>query len=488
MLGKVISSSTEGIQFRIEEDEDFEEVKVGNLVVIESRYSYLGRIVKLEARNLGEHVLPDKMAGFSYPDAITHIQGLYGPQFYYTATASILGILQGEQLRGAKSLPKFLSPVRRVTEKDLDFMQKTGESISIGSIRDMDIPICLNVDTFVTKHVGVFGKTGSGKSNAIKVVLRELHAQTVSTVVFDVHSEYGYHPHGLGGLDNVFVLGLKGAECDVSLHLPRTLIEPSELPLITEVTSAQQDALDLIRRREHDWLTYITTRDLDEIMEDFNQRIHMETISTLKRKTSRISSFDFVGEKFDSLQYIMGKLSQGATVIIDFGEYETNDLVIRLVTSIVARYILQRFRNARRKKTQLPKTLIILEESHKLLNKEIARRTVFEKIVREGRKFNLGLCVVDQMPKKILDEIISQLNTTIILLLTNVKDREHLISSSENDLTDLKEEIRLLDIGEAIISGIAVPVPIPAQIDLFSREKMMAALSSHDQFNEFDWN
>ncbi|MBU7042105.1 MAG: hypothetical protein HXS47_09835, partial [Theionarchaea archaeon] len=64
MLGKVISSSTEGIQFRIEEDEDFEEVKVGNLVVIESRYSYLGRIVKLEARNLGEHVLPDKMAGF----------------------------------------------------------------------------------------------------------------------------------------------------------------------------------------------------------------------------------------------------------------------------------------------------------------------------------------------------------------------------------------------------------------------------------------
>lgn len=488
MLGKVISSSTEKIHFRIEESEDFENVKVGNLVVIESKYSYLARIVELEARNLGETVLPDKMAGLSYPDMISNIQGLYGPQFYYTATASILGILQNEGLCGAKSLPKFLAPVRRVTEKDLDFMRGDDESISIGTIRDMDIPVHLDVHTFVTKHVGVFGKTGSGKSNAIKVILRELYAKSISTVVFDVHSEYGYHPQGLGGLENVFILGLKGAECDVSLHLPRTLIEPSELPLITEVTSAQQDALDLIRRKEHDWLTYITTKESEEILEDFDQRFHIETISTLKRKTARISAFDFVGEKFDSLRYIMGKISHGATIIIDFGEYETNDMVIRLVTSIVARYILNGFRSGRRKGTQLPRTLIVLEESHKLLNKDIGRRTVFEKIVREGRKFNLGLCVVDQMPKKILDEIISQLNTTIILLLTNVKDREHLILSSENDLTDLKEEMRRLDIGEAIISGIAVPVPIPARIDLFNREELMNTQHTKEQFNEFDWN
>lgn len=488
MLGKVISSSTEKIHFRIEESEDFENVKVGNLVVIESKYSYLARIIELEARNLGEAVLPDKMAGLSFPDMISDIQGLYGPQFYYTATASILGILQGERLGGAKSLPKFLAPVRKVTEKDLNFMRSDTESISFGTIRDMDIPIHLDTSAFVTKHVGVFGKTGSGKSNAIKVILRELYSKSVSTIVFDVHSEYGYHPQGLGGLENVFVLGLKGAECDVSLHLPRTLIEPSELPLITEVTSAQQDALDLIRRREHDWLTYITTTEPEKIMEDFNQRFHIETILTLKRKAARISSFDFVGEKFDSLRYIMGKISQGATIIIDFGEYETNDMVIRLVTSIVARYVLNGFRSGRRKGNQLPKTLIVLEESHLLLNKDIGHRTVFEKIVREGRKFNLGLCVVDQMPKKILDEIISQLNTTIILLLTNVKDREHLILSSENDLTDLKEEMRRLDIGEAIISGIAVPVPIPAQIDLFNREELTRPPPADEQFNEFDWN
>jgi DNA helicase HerA-like ATPase len=491
MLGKVISSSTENTHFRIDESEEFENVNVGDLVIIESKHMYLARICELEARHLGESVLPDKVAALSYPDVIQNINGLYGPQFYYTATASLLGILDKNRIRGAKSLPKYLAPVRRVTEEDLKFLCRAESSISIGTVRGMDIPIFLDVDTFVTKHAGVFGKTGSGKSNAVKVILREVKSKNIATVVFDVHSEYGYHPEGLGGLDNVYVVGLKGAECDVSLCIPRTLIYPSELAMITDLTSAQQDAVDLISRKEKDWLYYIANRTSEEIAEDFDQNIRIETISTLKRKVSRIT-YEFVGDKFDSLKYILGKVSHGGTVIVDFGDYENNDWVIRLVTSIVGRYLLNQFRRSRRKDAQLPKTLIVLEESHKLLNKELAKRTVFEKIVREGRKFNLGLCIVDQMPKKILDEIISQLNTTVMLLLTNLKDREHLISSSENDLTDFKEEMRMLDIGEAIISGIAVPIPIPAQIDLFKREELekgeKVEKSENEEFREFDWN
>lgn len=488
MIGKVISSSTEETHFRIAEGEEFENVKVGDLIIIESKYTYLARINKLQARHLGESVLPDKIAALSYPDVIENVEGLYGPQFYYTATASLLGIVDKAQIKGAKSLPKYLSPVRRVTEKDVQFLYKTENCISIGNIRDMTIPLSLDISTFITKHAGVFGKTGSGKSNCVKVILREVTAKNIATVVFDVHSEYGYHPDGLGGLKNVYVVGLKGAECDVSLLIPRTLIYPSVLSMITDVTSAQRDALDIIYYTYKDWLTYISETSTEEIYETFNKRIHLETISALKRKVSRVIRHDFLGKQFDALKYIMSKISHGHTVIIDFGRYANNDQVIRLVTNIVSRYLLEQFRKASQSTSPLPRTLIVLEEAHKLLNKELAKKTVFETIVREGRKFNLGLCVVDQMPKKILDEIISQLNTVIIMLLTNIKDREHLINSSENDLTALKEEMRMLDVGEAIVTGIAVPVPIPATVDLFSPKDMEDQQSPEEEFKDFDWN
>jgi DNA helicase HerA-like ATPase len=297
---------------------------------------------------------------------------------------------------------------------------------------------------------------------------------------------------GLGGLKFVSVIGLRGGTSDISLTIPISEITPSDVSIITELTPAQEEALDLIyRRKGRDWARYVVEKDVDDIVMDFGGQkgkivyggeIRSETISALKRRVRRVVGFDFVMDEFDSLNYIYDKVKRRETVVIDFGDYENNDWVIKLVTTIIARFLLNRFRGAKRKKIELPKTLIVLEESHKLLNRDIAKRTIFERIVREGRKFGLGLCVVDQMPRKILDEIISQLNTVVIMLLTNLRDREHLILSSENDLTDFKEEMRRLDVGEAIVTGISVPIPIPAKISLFKPKE------TEDEEDDFDWN
>ncbi len=63
---------------------------------------------------------------------------------------------------------------------------------------------------------------------------------------------------------------------------------------------------------------------------------------------------------------------------------------------------------------QEPRPLVIvLEEAHKLLNREMASQTTFSMIAREMRKYYVTLLVIDQRPSQIYDEVMSQLGTRI---------------------------------------------------------------------------
>ena len=55
----------------------------------------------------------------------------------------------------------------------------------------------------------------------------------------------------------------------------------------------------------------------------------------------------------------------------------------------------------------------IVEEAHKLLNREMAAQTAFSTIAREMRKYYVTLLIVDQRPSQIYDEVMSQLGTRI---------------------------------------------------------------------------
>ncbi len=57
--------------------------------------------------------------------------------------------------------------------------------------------------------------------------------------------------------------------------------------------------------------------------------------------------------------------------------------------------------------------VIVIEEAHKLLNREMANQTSFSIIAREMRKYFVTLLVVDQRPSQIYDEVMSQLGTRI---------------------------------------------------------------------------
>jgi DNA helicase HerA-like ATPase len=88
----------------------------------------------------------------------------------------------------------------------------------------------------------------------------------------------------------------------------------------------------------------------------------------------------------------------------------------------------------------------------------------FESIAREGRKFGVGLCAITQQPKLVDKQLLSQFNTFVILGLADKNDRVRLEESAKQDLSSLDVEIQTLEKGEAIISTLNIPFPVPARI------------------------
>ena len=57
----------------------------------------------------------------------------------------------------------------------------------------MDVPICINLDRFVERSNGVFGKSGTGKSFLTRLLISGIiRKQAGVNLMFDMHSEYGW--------------------------------------------------------------------------------------------------------------------------------------------------------------------------------------------------------------------------------------------------------------------------------------------------------
>ena len=82
----------------------------------------------------------------------------------------------------------------------------------VGQPLDMDTPVCIDLESFIERSNGIFGKTGTGKTFLTRLMLAGLiHKDRAVNLIFDMHSEYGWQAtqeSGSGGRLG-FVKGLK---------------------------------------------------------------------------------------------------------------------------------------------------------------------------------------------------------------------------------------------------------------------------------------
>ena len=382
----------------------------------------------------------------------------------------------------------------------------TGNFI-IGYTREQGHPVCINLDRFVQRSSGIFGATGTGKSFLTRIILAGLiHYNHASLLVLDMHNEYGFDDTAsdtgkrVVGLKSKFqsrvqVVGLgsgakiRGQVPDFNLEIARRDIAPADIEMLSrelnlkETTPATLDALwaDF----GPNWFAEFQSMQVGLVMEDENGKkvpapgsvafwaqragVNVMAAEGLHSKLGRLFRTEYIVEQpaSDGVGKIIQSLESGQHVILSFGEHES-DLDYLLVSNLLTR----RIRSAWEKRTnefrshgkQEPRPLVIVvEEAHKLLNREMAAQTAFSTIARELRKYYVTLVIVDQRPSQIYDEVMSQLGTRISGWLGD-EDDIHAVLSGLAGREALRGMLaRLQPKEEVLLLGWGVPMPLPVR-------------------------
>jgi DNA helicase HerA-like ATPase len=189
----------------------------------------------------------------------------------------------------------------------------------------------------------------------------------------------------------------------------------------------------------------------------------------LHNKLRRVFNLPYVVETpaADTIGEIIKSLEAGQHIVLSFGRHE-GDLDYLLVSNLLTRRIRQawekRTNEYRTKGESEPRPLVIvLEEAHKLLNREMAAQTTFSTIAREMRKYYVTLLIVDQRPSQIYDEVMSQLGTRVSGWLGDDDDIRAVLSGLAGREALRGMLARLQPKEEVLLLGWGVPMPLPVR-------------------------
>ncbi len=410
-----------------------------------------------------------------------------------------------------KTVPPHHAPVRPAQPGDIaEIFGQPGKegNFVIGYTREQGHPVCLDLAKFVQRSSGVFGATGTGKSFLARIVLAGLiQYNAASVLVFDMHNEYGFDDTASDtgkrviGLKTKFssrvrVVGLgagakiRGQAPDFNLEIARKDIAPEDIEMLTrelnlkETTPTTLEALASSFGREG-WFSAFKELKSGDMVEDENGKkipapnsvaawanrtgVNVAAAEGLHSKLGRLFNKPYIVEKpaADTIGEIVKALGSGQHVVLSFGDFES-DLDYLLVANLLTRRIRaaweQRTNAFRSTGKDEPRPLVIVvEEAHKLLNREMAAQTTFSTIAREMRKYYVTLLIIDQRPSQIYDEVMSQLGTRISGWLGDEDDIHAVLSglAGREALRGMLAHLQAKE--EVLLLGWGVPMPLPVR-------------------------
>ncbi|MDJ0798117.1 MAG: ATP-binding protein [Calothrix sp. MO_167.B12] len=526
-LGSVIQGSlTGGLEVRLHPDISVEDMRVGKFLVVQgmrSRFFCMLTDVALGTANQRiianppnweDTFLREILAGSgtygtvnlapmlmftpeSHEDSSTNNNGKSAQQSSGLASFEAQTSTTMELLP-VKTIPTHFSQVYEAAEED--FRRVFGweddpirKNFSIGKPLDMDVPVCLDLNRFVERSNGVFGKSGTGKSFLTRLLLAgTIRKQAAVNLIFDMHSEYGWEAVSEGkqfstvkGLkqlfpDKVEVYTLdpastkrRGVPHAQELYLSYDQIDVEDIKLCSRELGLSDASIDnaniLYAEFGKSWILQLINMSNEEIkLFCEEKRGHQGSITALQRKLLRMENLKYMRAACPQnyVNQMLRSIEAGKNIVVEFGS-QSDMLSYMLVTNMITRRIHQHYvskaekflqtKNPSDRPTQL---MITIEEAHRFLDPSIVQSTIFGTIAREMRKYFVTLLVVDQRPSGIDNEVMSQIGTRVTALLNDEKDIEAIFTGVSGG-SALRSVLAKLDSKQqALILGHAVPMPV----------------------------
>jgi hypothetical protein len=524
-LGSVIQGSlTKGLEIRLHPDVSVEDMRVGKFLVVQgvrSRFFCLLTDVSLgtssqritaDPPSAEDDFLREVLAGSSTygmielapmlmftPTEITEAAPAKQEKAKNTNLASFEAQTSTNlELLPVKTIPAHFSQVYEASERDFRAVfgwedDPHRKNFSVGQPLDMDVPICIDLDRFVERSNGVFGKSGTGKSFLTRLLISGIiRKQAAVNLMFDMHSEYGWEAMQEGkqvstvkglcqlfpGQVEIYTLdpestkrrGIKNAQ---ELFLSYDQIEIEDLRLIAFELGLSEAAIDnaniLMNEFGKSWIIQLlnmTNEDIKMFCEE--RQGHQGSIMALQRKLHRLESLKYIRSTcpHNYIDQLLQSLDAGRHIVIEFGS-QSNMLSYMLATNMITRRIhasyvkkADKFLQSKNPSDRPRQLVITIEEAHRFLDSSIVHQTIFGTIAREMRKYFVTLLVVDQRPSGIDNEVMSQIGTRVTCLLNDEKDIEAIFTGVSGGQA-LRSVLAKLDSKQqALVLGHAVPMPV----------------------------
>jgi DNA helicase HerA-like ATPase len=443
----------------------------GQIVRIDSdKRSFYARVVNAESKSTLE--IGEQLREAEGKEA-------FGP---YSRYRSVEGILFLERTAGKIHSPTFNPDYRdkvfTASAEDCSALKLAGE-LEIGRLRSGEKvldPVGINVEA-IRLMMGMFGMTGSGKTNCELMLNARIIDSSPSTVglIFDfagqllegkeLRPQRGLRDHPLFHT-RVRYYSAREQKMLVGLYT----IHPQKLStLFPDITHHQvRVAKKLYNKLGSTWIEQLQEaygRDGYKGVAELTDYKGKSVIDALMLKLSSLSPHLFPPSDYSFVDDVVQNISKGVTCLIDISGLSSEEQydVTCLTASTVALHYKRMWEDQFEEWKKLPTLLITLEEAHEFLDPNLPK-TIFSDIALTYRKYRVGLNAVTPRPSRINPNVFAELWTKVIMKTELSRDRDYLTQNTPY-LEYSDTEIKMLDVGEALLISepqirFAVPIKV----------------------------